>query len=72
MRLCLGTSLFEDYFGKFMALWPHFNKVRFVLFLYLFNNWLMTSMRPGRRVTDGCMVFEHERSETVANSRVYP
>ena len=51
MRLSLGTSLFEDYFGKFMALWPNFNKVCFVPFLCLFNNWLMTSMRPGHRVT---------------------
>lgn len=73
MRLSLGTSLFEDYFGKFMALWPHFNKVSFVLFLCLFNSWFMTNMRPGRRVTDACRrFFKLERSETISNSCVYP
>ena len=71
MRLSLGTNLFKDYFGKFMALWPYFDKVSFLLFLCLFNNWFMISMRLS---SDGCTeeVAKQERSERVANSREHP
>ena len=62
MRLSLGASIFEDYFGKFMALWPHFNKVSFLLFLCLFNSWFMTSiLQTLWKLTDMHSVAWHAR-----------